>query len=305
MTHLVSASDSALSWRGEVVWDIEYPAATHTPAAPLDQEGDSGYEGPEQDWGSHSTGAHRRREQIERVALSARVPGELVGRSRDPEGRTAPPSEVRSTATNVVPKHLCAFFTDMLKVDWFHLERMALLAAAHRIRLGKGLFGVGKDPATTAAIERKMRVLSVRITALAAAADLSPAEGMHIWGSRDLDSWRRLAAVTVNCMDDLALEHAWRSCAAAGTDPAIPPYIPVDPASDLPIGTARALPPTPSELLIRAAAALTVADTVPAPTMQADMPTDPADQPVTTGGAVERWGHGPVCPQSLNLDDVH
>ncbi|WP_157117654.1 hypothetical protein [Nocardia vaccinii] len=159
-----------------------------------------------------------------------------------------------------MPEDLCAFFTDMLRVDWFHLERITLLIAAHRIRLGQGLFGVGQDPATAAAIESKMSLLSTRITALAAAADLSPAEGTLIWGSRDLESWRRLAAVTVNCMDDLALEHAWRSCAAAGTDPAIPPYIPVDPTSGLPIGTARTLPPAPTELLTRATAALTAGD---------------------------------------------
>lgn len=267
-------------WHAELLAHITHLSAEH---ARVTARGHSGYDGTDAEareaWQAQLDGLAAQREHAEQVAASAGIRQPAIDRSRDRPGTTrAAPQQVPASTTAGVPEHVAEFFTDMLTVDMFHLERIAMLTAARRHRLEAGEYGFGPAPDASAAIERNMSLLHLRITALAAAAELTPAEGHRFWNTRP-EHWRHLARVTAHTMNDLELEHTWRRYAFAPTDPAIPPYIPVDPRTNLPIGIAHTIPPTPTELITLATTALIS----PNPTHTAA----PDDNAVPTAHSVE------------------
>jgi len=313
MTQPEPVPDPTPGWRAALLRQVTHLSAEHSR---ITQLGPSGYDGTdadaEDDWQHHLDSLAGERERTEQVALSAGIPAEVITQARNPahgDNPPAPPPLPHESGTaRAVPAHVGEFLTDMLTVDWFHLERMALFTAARELRIGQGEYGFGKDSAAIAAVDRNMNLLYMRIGAMAAAAEISKAEGALIWGHQ-LEDWRHLAQVTVHEMDDPALEHAWRHYTVPSTDPAIPPYIPVDPHTDLPVGHLRALPPPPAELLAQAADALTTtALTSYEPAMQAPHTHYVVDA-VLPGEATRSWQPGPDTepgpaphPREVDLD---
>ncbi|WP_067891625.1 hypothetical protein [Nocardia vaccinii] len=275
-----SDPDPVTRWHAELLAQITHLSAEHARVA---DRGHSGYDGTDAEareaWQVHLDGLAAQREHAEQVAASAGIRPPAIDRARHQIDPTrAAPQQVPASTTTGVPDHVAEFFTDMLTVDMFHLERIAMLTAARQHRLDAGGYGFGPAPDVSAAVERNMSLLHLRITALAAAAELTAAEGDRFWNTQP-EHWRHLARVTVHTMNDLELEHTWRSYAFADTDPAVPPYIPVDPRTNLPIGVAHTIPPTPTELISMATTALTG----PSPTNAAA----PSDDAVPTGHNVE------------------
>ncbi|MBY8858620.1 hypothetical protein K7711_19230 [Nocardia sp. CA2R105] len=250
-------SNPVTRWHTELLGIITHLSAEHTRVA---DRGHTGYDGTDAEareaWQSHLDGLAAQREHAEQAAMSAGLREPAIHRARQQADTISiAPQQVPASATTGVPEHVAEFFTDMLTVDMFHLERIAMLTAARQHRLDTGQYGFEPSPHLVAAVERNMNLLHLRISALAAAAELTPAEGHRFWNTQP-EHWRHLTRVTAHTMNDLELEHAWRGYAFGDTDPAIPPYIPVDPHTNLPIGIAHTIPPTPSELITLASTAL-------------------------------------------------
>ncbi|MBF6176038.1 hypothetical protein [Nocardia blacklockiae] len=279
MTEPDPATDAIPQWHQRLLWQIRRYASEHQR---ISRAGPAGYDGTDSDgtaaWRSHLNALEAHREVAEQDALSAGIPAADITDAREAGIRggaaTAslpdPPSITRPDAVK-------EFYLDMLAVDWWELERMALVDTARRIRLPEGLYGLG-DGGDRAVLDRNMRLLHTRVTALAAAAALSEAEGNQIWGDPGPAAWRRYAALTVDTWDDPTLEHTWRSYTIPLTDPAVPPYIPVDAATGTPTGQLHTLPPTPDELLSWTHHALTTTpyDTTQPPHPQAQTAVDVA-----------------------------
>ncbi|WP_280378164.1 hypothetical protein [Nocardia wallacei] len=263
MTEPGPTLDPVPEWHQRLLWQIGYFASEHER---ISRAGPAGYDGTDSDstaaWRSHLDALDAHREVAEQNALSAGIPADDITHARtDGIRRAAATTAVRDPAASTgtaLPGAVKEFYLDMLSVDWWQLERMALVDTARRIRMPEGLYGLGDGDARTV-LERNMRLLHTRVTALAAAAELTDAEGDQIWSNPGPDAWRHYAAVTVDTWDNPTLEHTWRSYTTPLTDPSVPPYIPVDPTTGVPTGQLHTLPPTPDELLAWTGHALTTA----------------------------------------------
>ncbi|MBB5916855.1 hypothetical protein BJY24_005767 [Nocardia transvalensis] len=255
--------DEAVSqWHQRLLWQIQYFASEHARISRAGPEGyDNGDGSPEDAWRSHLDALAAHREVAEQDAQSAGIPADLVTRARDTGTRGGTATATVAAAANADPPsvrdEVKEFYGDMLSLDWWHLERMALIDTARTLRMPDGLYGLGTDSNARDSFARNMRHLHTRVTALAAAAELTDAEGRLLWGDPGVQAWRRYAAATVDTVDDLTLEHTWRGYADPLTEPDIPPYIPTDPATGAPAGQLHTLPPTPDELLAWTRHALT------------------------------------------------
>ncbi|MFD3427487.1 hypothetical protein [Nocardia fluminea] len=149
------------------------------------------------------------------------------------------------------------FYLDMLEVDLWNLERMASLEAARVDRITTGRWTLDHDPIAVAQFADNMAALHARITVLAAAAQLTPAEGDSLWGS-SVEGIRRVHAVTFAAYDEQTLAQEWNGYARADPALAVPPYVPRDPETGNPTDTATVGPPTPRQMLADATSALRV-----------------------------------------------
>ncbi|MBY8862025.1 hypothetical protein K7711_36500 [Nocardia sp. CA2R105] len=288
--------DPSAQWHAALLQRIAQLTAQHTRVV---HAGYLGYDGTETDareqWQADLDALTAQRERTEEVAVSAGVPWAQITQARFGATAGPPPPPERLGG----PEQLAgmdtdrAFLLDMLSVDWWHLERLVLLTAAREIRLGGGLFG--RDPSANNAAEHTMNLVHARIALLAAHAHLTPAESAELWGAQTTQRWRALAHVSVDTLDDLALEHTWRREVTAIADPAVPPY--VDTAtSNIPAAhknTYSALPEPPRMLIDHAITALGAgavesrfADTTSGPIVS-------AIDTMLPGGAARPWNPDP------------
>ncbi|MGS2804614.1 hypothetical protein [Nocardia sp. MW-W600-9] len=133
------------------------------------------------------------------------------------------------------------FYLDMLEVDLWNLERMASLEAARVNRIATGRWNFDHDPIAAEQFSDNMAALHNRVTVLAAAAQLTPAEGDSLWGS-SVEGIRRVHAVTFAAYDEQALAQEWNGYARADPALAVPPYVPRDPETGTPTETANGGP---------------------------------------------------------------
>lgn len=139
----------------------------------------------------------------------------------------------------------------MLELDLWTLERMAGLEAARMDRIETGKWTFDHDPIAVAQFADNMTALHTRVTVLAAAAQLTPAEGESLWGP-SVEGIRRVHAVTFAAYSEQDLAQAWNGYARADPALAVPPYVPQGPD----VGAALVEPPTPRTMLADATSAL-------------------------------------------------
>ncbi|MBF6331823.1 hypothetical protein [Nocardia transvalensis] len=262
MTHPEPASEamSVQQWQERLLQRIHDLAAEHTRVTSLgyDETDPDG----EQIWRSHLDALAAQREHTEQTASSAGTPPHLIewarlrGSSRQPSPNLAEPDPRAPTPTAGVSRE---FLVDKIHTEWLELRTMALLNAARNLRTANGKYAFGADPVAILAVERTLSVRWRRIAVLAGAAGLGEQDGNTIWTNNGVEDMRRLAAATVEALDDLALEEAWKGISRK-TEPEIPVEVPVDPQTGKPVGVIRALPPTIEELDAHATAALTIAE---------------------------------------------
>ncbi|AVH20320.1 hypothetical protein C5B73_01385 [Nocardia cyriacigeorgica] len=184
-------------------------------------------------------------EVAEQTAITAGVPPDWVADARELGRRnvTPPvPGPVRQMPERA--EGVDEFYLDMLTLDLWHLERMAALEAARRDRMRTGRWSYRQDDATTQQFLDNMRLRCERISALAAAANITPAEADALWGSGG-GSERRRQADSLRDYGELELARNWYGYARATSELAIPPYIPTASTA----APADLAPPTPQQMI--------------------------------------------------------
>ncbi|MEU2258114.1 hypothetical protein ABZ540_33630 [Nocardia xishanensis] len=194
------------------------------------------------------------REQVEQTALSAGLDPSWIEDMRELGGRDAPPP-IRSAIRHAPPRDNAAqeMWVDMLGLDLWHLERMASLAAARSDRIATGRWSFGINPIVEQRFADNMQARHQRVTALAHAAEITPAEAETLWGS-SAEGARRAHAVFIETYDELSVVAEWDTYATASPDLAIPPYLPGNSTTATTAG--EALPPTPQQMINAASASL-------------------------------------------------
>ncbi|MFF0458412.1 hypothetical protein [Nocardia africana] len=257
-------------WQAKLLARIDRLAREHATVRARSFGGYAGTDGtPEQEWRSHLDALEAERETTEQLAIELGIPPRWVDRARTNGAEAAEhPAPTAAIAQTVAHPNPAAgspeaaasaakqLFIDMAVVDVWHVHRMALLSAARDARLSAGRLGLGADPVADMQFHRTMHLHHQRAAGLSDAAQLSAPEVEALWNSPQVHTARQQAAEQINRWDDLQLEFEWRRYTQPTTDPALPPYIPVDPDTGAPITHAQARPPDPAELIARAAAAL-------------------------------------------------
>ncbi|MGC4989892.1 hypothetical protein [Nocardia salmonicida] len=198
------------------------------------------------------------REHAEFEALLEGVdPGWVVdARELGQRGTSSPsPHVVRSHPARA--NEAQEFYLDMLELDLWNLERMASLEASRMDRIATGRWSFDRDPIGRAQFADNMAALHNRVTVLAAAAQLTPAEGDSLWGS-SVEGIRRVHAATFAAYDEHTLLQQWNSYALPNPALDVPPYVPRDPDTGTPTDIVTVVPPTPSQMLADASKALRV-----------------------------------------------
>ncbi|MGW5922161.1 hypothetical protein ACWFPY_24490 [Nocardia fluminea] len=149
------------------------------------------------------------------------------------------------------------FYLDMLELDLWSLERMASLEASRMDRIATGRWSFDRDPIGMAQFADNMAALHNRVTVLAAAAQLTPAEGDSLWGA-SVEGIRRVHAATFAAYNEHTLLQEWNSYALANPALAVPPYVPREPDTGTPTDIVTVVPPTPSQMLADASKAVRV-----------------------------------------------
>ncbi|WP_405135468.1 hypothetical protein [Nocardia sp. NBC_01388] len=283
---------SVPQWKNDLLRRVHDLAADFVRIESL---GADGYDGTDSDatsdWLDHLDALTAVRESTERIALSVGIPQPWIERARDVgAGRTATPGHL---AVPEAPSEAKQFYLDMLSVDLWNLQRMAVVAAARAIRLTEG-YEFGRDPLAGRDYQRNMDLLHARISALADAAGATVGDAENLWGTAGTENLRRATAATVNGWDDLTVEFAWRQFARPSPDAALPPYIPVeDPAAE-PVHRIGVRPPTPEQLVAQATGALRATRAEPNTMGHQDIET--AIDVVLPAEAT--WGWGFELPES-------
>ncbi|WP_280222102.1 hypothetical protein [Nocardia neocaledoniensis] len=246
--------ESVTQWQGRILRRIQQLAAQHrevTDAGPaMFDDGVSG--GSEQVWNERLELLTVQREHAEYTALLGGVdPGWVVdARELGQRGADAPkPGVVRQHPARA--NQAQEFYLDMLELDLWTMERMAGLEAARMDRIATGRWAFDTDPIAVAQFADNMTALHTRVTVLAAAAQLTPAEGGSLWGS-SVEGIRRVHAVTFAAYTEQDLARAWNGYARADPALAVPPYVPRGPD----VGAALLEPPTPRTMIADATSAL-------------------------------------------------
>ncbi|MFF0528695.1 hypothetical protein ACFYT3_09910 [Nocardia amikacinitolerans] len=254
-----SPPDTVASWQAQLLLRIRMLAAEHTRVR------NAGYEITEDPdhnvehrvaYLAHLDKLEAERELAEQTALSAGLDPTWIEDMRELGGRDAPPP-IRSATRHAPARDNAAqqMYVDMLGLDLWHLERMASLSAARADRIATGRWSFGADPLAEQRFARNMTARHQRVTALAHAAEITPAEAETLWGA-DAEGARRAHAVFVETYDELSVVAEWNSYAIASPDLAIPPYLPADSATATPTTGAHASPPTPRQMIDAASASL-------------------------------------------------
>ncbi|MBF6331819.1 hypothetical protein [Nocardia transvalensis] len=106
---------------------------------------------------------------------------------------------------------------ERLADDVWHLQHMAVIAAARRDRLyGQGVLAE-PQPAAAGQFERNMITYWTRASGIAGSIDLTRLERKQLWAST-VDDWRRIVAATTATYDDLELNLWWLGHAHAGIE---------------------------------------------------------------------------------------
>lgn len=249
--------DEVLRWHGEVLRRVQALAAEHqrvTRAGP--QLFDDGGPGdPRQVWNERVAILTMEREHAELTALLGGVDPDWVIHARELGARSV--DDPARTAIRAHPPRADAgaqFFLDMLELDQWKLERMASLEAARIDRVRASRWTLPTDPVGQARFAENMQVLHTRITSLAAAARLTPAEGELLWGA-SVEGIRRVHAAALEKFSDHELAQEWALHAHAEPEMPVPPYVPHDPDTGMPTDAAMAIPPTPRQMLADAISA--------------------------------------------------
>ncbi|MEV0027911.1 hypothetical protein [Nocardia sp. NPDC050793] len=255
-----SPPDTVVGWQAQLLLRIRTLAAEHTRVR------DAGYEiteNPDRNvehraaYLAHLDSLEAEREQVEQTALSAGLDPSWIEDMRELGGRDAPPPPTRSATRHAPARDNAAqeMYVDMLGLDLWHLERMASLAAARSDRIATGRWSFGANPIAEQRFADNMQLRHQRVTALAHAAEITPAEAETLWGA-SAEGARRAHAVFIETHNELSVVAEWNSYAIASPDLAIPPYLPADSATDTPTAGAHALPPTPQQMINAASASL-------------------------------------------------
>ncbi|MEV0688281.1 hypothetical protein AB0I35_30930 [Nocardia sp. NPDC050378] len=244
-------------WQGRILRRIQELAALHRKISdagpPMFDDGTSG--DSEQVWNERLELLTVQREQAEYAALLGGVDPGWVVDARELGWRGAPPEP------RVVRQHPARadqaqeFYLDMLELDLWTMERMAGLEAARMDRIATGRWTFDTNPIEVAQFADNMAALHTRVTVLAAAARLTPAEGESLWGA-SVEGIRRVHAVTFAAYTEQTLAQAWNGYARADPALAVPPYVPRDPDTGTPTDTTQVAPPTPRKMLADATSAL-------------------------------------------------
>ncbi|WP_040703659.1 MULTISPECIES: hypothetical protein [Nocardia] len=316
------ARETVVQWQAQLLTQIRLLTAEHTRILgegwegfePLDPGGDA-----ESAWRAHLDALTGERERAEQTALTAGVRQDWIADAVALGENSALPRVDALSRQDSMPWRDDAaqsFFMDMLGLDLWHLERMAALAAERGDRIATGRWSYGANPDSEKTFAQNMALRHERVVALAHAAQITENEAATLWGDA-AEPYRRDHAVRLEIRDELSVVQAWNSYSTPSTEMAIPPYVPLDPATGTPIAGAHALPPTPQQMIAAAAATLraefidaalidtadataalgaisaAVDDALPTDTTGLDTATDPGPEPENDGGYRYDYGTDP------------
>ncbi|WP_329410758.1 hypothetical protein OG563_00305 [Nocardia vinacea] len=254
-----SQPPTVFRWQAQLLMRIRFLAAEHTRIR------DTGWENfealtadgnPQIAWQTHLHGLEAEREQTEQTALSVGIEPAWIEDARELGIQSTRPRVDAGVRQNPARDNAAQdFYVDMLSLDLWHLERMAGLSAARADRIATGRWTFGTNPIAAAQFTQNMQLYHERVTALAHAAQITATEADLLWGS-GADSDRRNHAVHLETYDELPLVNEWNTYATARSDLAVPPYIPTDPDTGIPVAGTEATPPTPQQMIDAATASL-------------------------------------------------
>lgn len=250
-----------MQWQAQLLTQIRLLTGEHTRILdagwegfePLDSGGDA-----ESAWSEHLDALTAEQHRVEQTALSAGVRPEWIADAVALGENSALPRLDALSRQDSMPWRDDAaqsFFMDMLGLDLWHLERMAALAAERGDRIATGRWSYGTNPMSETQFAQNMALRHKRVVALAHAAQITDGEAAALWGDA-AEPYRRDHAVRLEIRDELSVAQAWHSYSKLSTESAVPPYVPVDPATGTPIAGAHVLPPTPQQMIAAAAATL-------------------------------------------------
>ncbi|APE37181.1 hypothetical protein BOX37_28270 [Nocardia mangyaensis] len=144
------------------------------------------------------------------------------------------------------------FFLDLLDLDLWQLERMAALDMALPVRAAAGHGVITGDSARDLAVFEHMHVRFSRASSLVAAVQLTPEEGDRMWGA-GAEPMRRMHAAAIDQMSDVQLLGQWHEYADADARLRIPPYRRQDPDTGKFLAGSLTEPPSPRQMIARAA----------------------------------------------------
>ncbi|MFD3427488.1 hypothetical protein [Nocardia fluminea] len=144
------------------------------------------------------------------------------------------------------------FFLDLLDLDLWQLERMAALDTALPVRASAAHGVLTGDSARDLALFEHMHVRFSRASSLVAAVQLTPEEGERMWGT-GAEPMRRMHAAAIDQMSDLQLLEQWQEYADADARLRMPPYRRQDPDTGKFLAGSLTEPPSPRQMIARAA----------------------------------------------------
>ncbi|MEV6140495.1 hypothetical protein AB0L63_31535 [Nocardia sp. NPDC051990] len=254
-----SAPRTVVQWQAQLLLRIRLLSAEHTRIQ------DAGWENfealtadgdPQQAWQTHLDGLEAEREQAEQTALTAGIEPAWIEDARELGIQSTRPRVDAGVRQNPVRDNAAQdFYVDMLSLDLWHLERMAGLSAARAARVATGRWSFAVNPIAATQFAQNMQLYHERVTALAHAAQITSTEADELWGPV-AEGTRRDHAVNLATYDELTLVNEWNSYATVRTDQAIPPYVPTDLDTGIPIAGAQVIPPTPQQMIAAATASL-------------------------------------------------
>ncbi|MFC8529188.1 hypothetical protein [Nocardia sp. NPDC057227] len=245
---------SVLRWQAELLARIRFLAGEHSrvqAAGWANFEPREPGEDPRAAWRAGLDVLEAQREHAEQSALSAGAQPVWIADARTLGALSAHQRPDRD-ATAALPARADprqAFCMDMLSLDLWHLQRMAAVAAARAGGQAEGRWSLGAQPRAELRFGQNMSLHRRRVTALARAAEITPAEGDRLWGP-GAEGARRAHAQRLTGYDELSVAHEWNYYAQSRTDLTVPPYAANDPAT----APRAAVPPSPRRFLDAATA---------------------------------------------------